>query len=217
MLKRFIPLALAGPLIAGAALVAPLGGTVSAACSIGRYQSEQARGQDSEQVRCLQQALHDHGIDSGPVDGWFGPVTRGAVVAYQQASGLTVDGQVGQETAGSLGIWSPSSSNTTDDDNNDSDTRQQQSAPARSSSNSGGGTVWDRLAQCESGGNWSINTGNGYYGGLQFLPSSWRAAGGSGMPHQASREEQIRVAENLRSQVGSFRPWPQCAAKLGLL
>ena len=90
----------------------------------------------------------------------------------------------------------------------------QRAAPQRASS--GGTTVWDRLAQCESGGNWSINTGNGYYGGLQFLPSTWRAAGGSGMPHQASREEQIRVAENLRADAG-FRPWPQCAAKLGLL
>jgi hypothetical protein len=89
-----------------------------------------------------------------------------------------------------------------------------ESAPARPSN--GGNTVWDRLAQCESGGNWSINTGNGYYGGLQFLPSTWRAAGGSGMPHQASRAEQIRVAENLRQEAG-FRPWPQCAAKLGLL
>jgi hypothetical protein len=80
-------------------------------------------------------------------------------------------------------------------------------------SNSG---VWDRLAQCESGGNWSINTGNGYSGGLQFLPSTWRSNGGTGMPHQHSREEQIRVAENLRAQAG-FSPWPQCARKLGLL
>jgi hypothetical protein len=85
----------------------------------------------------------------------------------------------------------------------------------RSSGNQSGGTVWDRLAQCESGGNWSINTGNGYYGGLQFLPSTWRANGGSGMPHQASRAEQIRVAENLRAKAG-FAPWPACSRKLGL-
>jgi len=85
---------------------------------------------------------------------------------------------------------------------------------ARSSS---GNSVWDRLANCESGGNWSINTGNGYYGGLQFLPSTWRSAGGSGMPHQNSREEQIRVAENLRDSGQGYRPWPQCARKLGLL
>jgi len=76
-------------------------------------------------------------------------------------------------------------------------------------------SVWDRLAQCESGGNWSINTGNGYYGGLQFLPSTWRANGGSGMPHENSRDEQIRVAENLRAQAG-FSPWPACKRKLGL-
>jgi hypothetical protein len=87
--------------------------------------------------------------------------------------------------------------------------RQSAAAPATG--------VWDRLAQCESGGNWQINTGNGYYGGLQFLPSTWRASGGSGMPHQASREEQIRVATRLRDSGQGYRPWPQCARKLGLL
>ena len=71
---------------------------------------------------------------------------------------------------------------------------------------------WDAIAQCESGGNWSINTGNGYFGGLQFSPATWRANGGSGMPHQASREEQIRVAENtLRTQ--GIGAWPTCGAR----
>ncbi|WP_175401518.1 transglycosylase family protein, partial [Mycobacterium malmoense] len=51
---------------------------------------------------------------------------------------------------------------------------------------------WDAIAQCESGGNWSINTGNGFSGGLQFTPSTWHANGGSGSPQNASREEQIR-------------------------
>jgi LysM repeat protein len=86
-------------------------------------------------------------------------------------------------------------------------------APAPSYSNSGG--VWDRLAQCESGGNWSINTGNGYYGGLQFSASSWRAAGGSGLPHQASRGEQIARAKVLQSRQG-WGAWPACTAKLGI-
>ena len=54
------------------------------------------------------------------------------------------------------------------------------------------GHNWDAVAQCESGGNWAINTGNGYYGGLQFSPSTWAANGGTGMPHENSREEQIR-------------------------
>src|SRR5687768_8553280 len=53
------------------------------------------------------------------------------------------------------------------------------------------GSVWDRIAACESGGNWAINTGNGYYGGLQFSLSSWRGVGGVGLPSEASREEQI--------------------------
>ncbi|SDG47643.1 Transglycosylase-like domain-containing protein [Lentzea fradiae] len=71
---------------------------------------------------------------------------------------------------------------------------------------------WDRIAQCESGGNWSINTGNGYYGGLQFSPSTWRAHGGTGRADQASREEQIRVAENvLRTQ--GIGAWPTCGGR----
>lgn len=77
------------------------------------------------------------------------------------------------------------------------------------------GSVWDQLAACESGGNWSINTGNGFYGGLQFTQSSWTAAGGSGSPQDASREEQIRVASNLQAMQG-WGAWPACSAKLGL-
>ena len=80
----------------------------------------------------------------------------------------------------------------------------------------GGSTVWDQLAQCESGGNWSINTGNGYYGGLQFSLSTWQAYGGTGYPHQASRETQIAVATKLRDATGGYGSWPACSAKLGL-
>lgn len=74
---------------------------------------------------------------------------------------------------------------------------------------------WDRLAQCESGGNWSINTGNGYYGGLQFSPTTWRAFGGAGMPHQASRSQQIAVAERTLAAQG-WGAWPSCSRRLGL-
>jgi hypothetical protein len=74
------------------------------------------------------------------------------------------------------------------------------------------GVNWDAIAACESGGNWAINTGNGYYGGLQFSPGTWSANGGSGMPHQASRSEQIRVAENvLRTQ--GIGAWPSCGGR----
>ena len=80
----------------------------------------------------------------------------------------------------------------------------------------GGNTVWDALAQCESGGNWAINTGNGYYGGLQFSLGTWRAYGGAGLPSQQSREYQIAIATKLRDASGGYGAWPACAAKLGL-
>ncbi|WP_242657646.1 transglycosylase family protein, partial [Mycobacterium intracellulare] len=71
---------------------------------------------------------------------------------------------------------------------------------------------WDAIAQCESGGNWSISTGNGYAGGLQFTPSTWRANGGSGSPSGATREEQIRVAENVLHSQG-IGAWPVCGRR----
>jgi resuscitation-promoting factor RpfB len=72
------------------------------------------------------------------------------------------------------------------------------------------GSVWDRIAQCESGGNWAANTGNGYYGGLQFNLSTWQANGGSGRPDQNSREQQIAVAERVRDASGGYGAWPVC-------
>jgi len=73
------------------------------------------------------------------------------------------------------------------------------------------GSAWDIIANCESGGNWYINTGNGYYGGLQFNLSTWRAYGGTGYPHENSREAQIAVAERLRAaNGGSYSAWPHC-------
>ena len=64
---------------------------------------------------------------------------------------------------------------------------------------------WDAIAQCESGGNWAANTGNGTYGGLQFKPATWSSNGGVGSPANASREEQIRVAENVLASQGPGR------------
>ncbi len=71
---------------------------------------------------------------------------------------------------------------------------------------------WDAVAACESGGNWGIATGNGYYGGLQFTMGTWRSNGGSGSPHNASREEQIRVAENVLQTQG-IGAWPTCGGR----
>jgi nucleoid-associated protein YgaU len=77
------------------------------------------------------------------------------------------------------------------------------------------GSTWDALAQCESGGNWSTNTGNGFSGGLQFTDSTWAAYGGTGSAANATREQQIAVAENVQASQG-WGAWPACAAKLGL-
>jgi resuscitation-promoting factor RpfB len=82
------------------------------------------------------------------------------------------------------------------------------------------GSVWDRIAKCEATGNWAISTGNGYYGGLQFDAGTWRAYGGTqyaSLPNQASREEQIAVAEKVRDdRGGGYGAWPACSRKLGL-
>jgi len=89
-------------------------------------------------------------------------------------------------------------------------------APAAPIDTSVSGGVWDQLAECESGGNWAINTGNGYYGGLQFSLGTWQAYGGSGYPHENSKAEQIRIATKVRDARGGYGDWPACAAKLGL-
>ena len=81
-------------------------------------------------------------------------------------------------------------------------------------------SVWDRLAQCESGGNWHINTGNGFFGGLQFMQSTWeawsrRAGVTAARADLATREEQIKVATLYQSRAG-WNPWPACSLRLGL-
>jgi resuscitation-promoting factor RpfA len=75
-------------------------------------------------------------------------------------------------------------------------------------------TVWDHLANCESSGNWGANTGNGFYGGLQFTMSTWKAFGGQGAPQNASREQQISVAQRVQAAQG-WNAWPVCSQKVG--
>ncbi|CAA9341778.1 MAG: Cell wall-binding protein [uncultured Nocardioidaceae bacterium] len=89
-------------------------------------------------------------------------------------------------------------------------------APAPAAVYSSGSSVWDSLARCESGGNWAINTGNGYYGGLQFSLATWQAYGGTGLPSANSRETQIAVATRLRDASGGYGAWPHCSSQLGL-
>jgi uncharacterized protein YabE (DUF348 family) len=86
-------------------------------------------------------------------------------------------------------------------------------APAPAPVTSSGSGAWDRIAACESGGNWAANTGNGYYGGLQFSLGTWQAYGGSGRPDQNSREAQIAVAERVRAAEGGYGAWPVCGQR----
>ncbi|WP_375423386.1 ubiquitin-like domain-containing protein [uncultured Friedmanniella sp.] len=88
-------------------------------------------------------------------------------------------------------------------------------APKATTSGGASGGVWDRIAACESGGNWSISTGNGFYGGLQFTMSTWHAYGGSGNPANASKSAQIAVAQKVQAAQG-WGAWPACTSKLGL-
>ena len=84
--------------------------------------------------------------------------------------------------------------------------------------NAADGATWDKLAQCESGGNWGTSTGNGFSGGLQFTDSTWAGYGGTQYApsaHMATREQQIAVAEKVRASQG-WGAWPACSAKLGL-
>ncbi len=75
--------------------------------------------------------------------------------------------------------------------------------------------VWDKVAECESGGDWDINTGNGYYGGLQFSKQTWNGFGGSGTADQHSKKEQIRIAQKVLKEQGPGA-WPTCGEKAGL-
>ncbi|WP_328991357.1 ubiquitin-like domain-containing protein [Kribbella sp. NBC_01245] len=80
----------------------------------------------------------------------------------------------------------------------------------------GGTAAWDRIAECESGGNWATNTGNGYYGGLQFSHSTWLNYGGgkyANNAHLASKAQQIAIAEKVRDAEGGYGAWPVCGKR----
>jgi peptidoglycan hydrolase-like protein with peptidoglycan-binding domain len=135
-------------------------------------------------VAALQGAL---GI---PADGIYGPQTRRAVRSFQRAHGLVVDGIAGPQTLGALGL----SAGTT---------RQQSSVSS--------GSVLDRIAQCESGGNPTAVSADGRYRGkYQFSRATWRALGGRGDPAAAPESVQDAMAAKLLAARGTS-PWPNCA------
>nr|MCH9768913.1 transglycosylase family protein [Actinomycetes bacterium] len=80
------------------------------------------------------------------------------------------------------------------------------------------GATWDALSRCEAGGNWAINTGNGYFGGVQFDQNTWERSGGLRYAQRAdlaTREEQIAIAEITRSRQG-WGAWPTCSGRIGV-
>lgn len=94
-----------------------------------------------------------------------------------------------------------------------------QPAPAPPAPPASDNSVWDRLAKCEASGNWAINTGNGYFGGLQFDRTTWKEYNDFGYPDRAdkaTKAQQIHVATVLRDTRGGYGAWPACSAKLGL-
>lgn len=158
-------------------------------------------GDGGSEVREVQSMLHDFGYTVA-VDGTFGPQTDKAVRSWQRSNGLEVDGIVGPATLASLRIASRKGN-------------AQQVTPTQPPPQPPHYDTWLRLAQCESRGRWDINTGNGYYGGLQFNLTSWRNVGGTGYPNQASAIEQMWRAERLLDLQG-WGAWPSCARQLGL-
>ncbi|MBA8794594.1 uncharacterized protein YabE (DUF348 family) [Friedmanniella endophytica] len=148
-------------------------------------------GREGERTTTYTQTLHDGKV--------FKQVTSGSKVTKQPVTRIVL---VGTKEAPA-----PSSSSSSSGSSGSSSSG---SAPSVAS-----GSVWDRIAACESGGNWSINTGNGFYGGLQFTLSTWRAYGGTGMPNNASRETQIAVAKRVQAAQG-WGAWPVCSGKAGV-
>jgi peptidoglycan hydrolase-like protein with peptidoglycan-binding domain len=155
------------------------------------------------QNRTLQRRLNALGARLA-VDGHFGPKTQAAVKRFQRSKGLPTHGVVGPHTRKALGLTAPRAAKPA---------AKPTVKPAAKSSNKAlnlaRAAMWDRIARCESGGRWSINTGNGYYGGLQFDYNTWLSVNGddfASRADKATRAEQITVANRLYAKRG-LQPW----------
>ncbi|GFZ90736.1 hypothetical protein GCM10011359_20110 [Nesterenkonia alkaliphila] len=162
-----------------------------------------------------------HQVSYGGSTGWVWEDFVQSVSGSGSSSGSSNSGSSGSGSSpsGSSGSGSSSSGSSGSSGSSNSGSSSGRTGPSsgqhRQSAQGPYSQAWDRLAQCESSGNWSINTGNGYYGGLQFSESSWRWVGGSGLPHQASKQEQIERAYQLWQRQG-WGAWPSCSRQLGL-
>ena len=203
--------------IAGTALAGSLAmahPTEAAATPIGHDLPKLHKGAQNSLVVRLQRELSAHGPNVADT-GYYGKLTKKRVKRLQRKSGWKATGVVGDRVWHELlsdghRVNGPSIKPYQAGHHNDHQKKHHGGGSSASSTK-----VWDNLAQCESGGNWHINTGNGFYGGLQFTLSTWHAYGGSGMPHHHSRASQIKVAERVQGSQG-WGAWPACSANIGL-
>jgi hypothetical protein len=215
-LRKILPAMVCGSLLAGGALVALDTGTAQAACSVTSSLRQTGSGTQSQSVECLQTALNARGFNSGPVDGWFGPVTAAAVRSFQAANGLTVDGWVGRATRSALGITANFSAGGQQTARRvaRTATRTARTTASRTFATGASGVNWDAVARCESGGQWghgvATNRFGSFSGGLMIMNSAWRQFGGTQFANiagNASKAQQIVVAERIAARVGAARAW----------
>jgi peptidoglycan hydrolase-like protein with peptidoglycan-binding domain len=181
----------------------------------GRSMSLAAPWQVGDDVKTLQQQYAAHGYDL-VVDGIFGPQTAGVTRQFQASKGLAVDGVAGPKTwAAAFDQPIPADPPPAPQITYSAPAQTPLKATASSSNSSVAGGVWAALRQCESGGNYSTSTGNGFGGAYQFSQSTWNSLGMSGSPATASPAQQDAAAQKLQAQSG-WGPWPACSAKLGL-
>lgn len=181
---------------------------------IAEAKAEAERERERQEVTERQERLAELGWYEGAIDGIAGPMTASAREGFQLAAGVDRVGEVTEEYVEVLFAEDAPPAPEPEPE------PEPAPAPAPAAPAASSGIPWDRLAQCESGQNWSINTGNSFYGGLQFNKMSWDWAGGqqyAEYPHQATREQQIATAEVLLSiHPKGIGAWPACARKLGL-
>lgn len=209
--------------IAGAAVVGGLVAGTPATASAGTLSQRVPHlhpGARGTLVVRLQRELSANGRNV-PATGYFGNITKERVKELQRRHGWRPTGIAGARVWQVLlsdghPVSSPSITSYLAGHKKTAPhrapTTSHQTASSRAAATS---SVWGKIAQCESGGNWHINTGNGFYGGLQFSLSTWHGFGGSGLPSSHSRAQQIVVAKRVQRSQG-WGAWPTCSARVGL-
>ena len=205
--------------------------TAPAAPTFGRELTLTSPFERGADVRTLQSRYEAHGFHLA-IDGIFGPETEGVTKAFQVSKGLAADGVVGPRTWAAAFDQQVSSGPPVVHQDAPAvaftvppvhhtvtfaapATAPTQHAVASSSGSGAAGGVWSALRQCESGGNYSTSTGNGFQGAYQFSQATWSGIGMTGSPGSASPAMQDAAAKKLQAQSG-WSQWPACSAKLGL-